>query len=89
MRGKNTDKLGKATTLSQIGILSIKEGKRDEAFEYLQRARKEFEEVFKDLMLRFNVTPNENPYLKMVNDAIDLVFSETKTDLIFRDFLIP
>lgn len=54
---KNIDRLGRAITLAQLGVLKSKKGEREEALKYLQEARKEFEEIFSDLMLEFKSYP--------------------------------
>jgi tetratricopeptide (TPR) repeat protein len=87
---KNVDKLGKAITLAQLGVLKIKQGRRDEALKLLREARAMFEEIFDDLMLKFNITPDKNPYLRLVNQALNTVFTgKTDINIIFRDFVIP
>ena len=86
---RNVDKLGRAVTLAQLGVLKFKEGEKKEALKNLRNARKKFEEIFGDLMLEFNVTSNENPYLKLVNQAIDGIFKGKASNIIFRDFMIP
>ena len=97
---KNEDKLGRAITLGQLGILKIKTKNYGEAEEYLIKAKKLFEEIFLELMEELNIDRKNNIYLRTLDKCMEILKKlendeithkqamEEIKGLKFRDFLI-